>query len=188
VLVHASLAEVATALAALTGNQTRLPPSAADDEPEADDPDPLTRRSGPRWPHDQRGLISRRTSRSFESGLTALTASALPSRTSVKILYYADDVHRDPARADELLQMSTTACVRTTFSWLPEMAISDRQSAIVSANSADPDNQTAATLSGTAAEGRHAVNVIAEAPAITRVRGARPAGTRHDQAVALRAR
>jgi DNA-binding NarL/FixJ family response regulator len=121
------------------------PHSAADDEPTPDDPDPLSAALALAGHTTSEWLISRRTSRSFESGLAALTAGALPSRTTVRILYYADDVYSDPARADELLRMSAAACVRTTFSWIPEMAISDRQSAIVSANSADPDTELVKT-------------------------------------------
>jgi hypothetical protein len=125
------------------GEPSGLTPShsAADDEATADDPEPLSA-ALPLADHTtSEWLISRRTSRSFEPGLAALTTSALPSRTTVKILYYADDVHSDPARAREMLLMSAAACVRITISWIPEMAISDRKSAIVSADSADPDTE-----------------------------------------------
>jgi DNA-binding CsgD family transcriptional regulator len=122
-----------SALEPITSDTTAV--TTADDSTAREDPDPLddslahaSQAASSEW------LISRLTLKSFEPDWPALTASAAAAGASVKILHHQDDLRADPELAEFAKRVSTTAMVRTTCSRIPDMLISDRQTAIVFVN------------------------------------------------------
>lgn len=88
----------------------------------------LTGRADGEW------LIARLASQASGAALPALTVSALATSTAVKILYRRDDLRENRELAEFALRISKAAKVRTTCSRIPDMVISDRQSATVFMN------------------------------------------------------
>ncbi len=109
--------------------------SPADDSPAPEDADPLKASLALASQTTSELLISPLTAQSFVPNWPALTVSALPPGTTVKILYHQDDLHDDPVLAAFAHRISSSVLVRATCSRLPDMVISDRQSAIVFASS-----------------------------------------------------
>jgi DNA-binding CsgD family transcriptional regulator len=135
----------ATRWSGVSGLDGETAHSAADEEPAPEDPDPLRASLALAQQTTAEWLISRCTSRSLASDQAVLAMGALGPGTTVKILYHADAARDDLAGVDEVPRMRAPVHIRATLSWLPEMVISDRASAIVFTNSEDPDTRLVKT-------------------------------------------
>jgi DNA-binding CsgD family transcriptional regulator len=83
-------------------------------------------------------LATARTAHTTAPGWPALALKSLPPGTTAKFIYQDDDIRADPLLIADARQLSASgALVTVTRDWLPDMAISDRQAAVIFAGPAE---------------------------------------------------